>query len=170
MRRTYWIKKWGRVDIFFTSKGISRIFLTYNFFERGNNFNSSHSLTSRKSSYFKVLEEEVRERLERYFKGEVIEFSDLPLDVSMISKFEEKVYTIIRKIPYGETRNYRWVAEEAGKPKASRVVGKILAKNPIPIIIPCHRVIRSDGFIGGWSGPPGWKEKLLFLEGATFKF
>ena len=71
------------------------------------------------------------------------------------------------KIPYGKARTYSWIAERIGKAKAGRAVGNALAKNPFPIIIPCHRVIKKDGRLGGFTSPAGiqLKKELLHLEG-----
>ena len=74
---------------------------------------------------------------------------------------------MVRTIPYGETRSYGWVASHLGLPKAARAVGQALGRNPLPIIIPCHRVISSDGGLGGFGGGLGLKESLLRLERAT---
>jgi methylated-DNA-[protein]-cysteine S-methyltransferase len=78
--------------------------------------------------------------------------------------FEKKVWETLRKIPYGETRTYKWLAEEIGKPQAFRAVGNALGKNPIPIIFPCHRVIESDGSLGGYSGGVDIKRRLIEIE------
>ena len=78
--------------------------------------------------------------------------------------FEKKVWNTLKKIPYGETRTYKWLAEEIGKPHAFRAVGNALGKNPIPIIFPCHRVIETDGSIGGYSPGVDIKRRLLELE------
>jgi len=79
-----------------------------------------------------------------------------------MTSFARKVYRIVSKIPIGETRAYKWVAEKAGKPKAYRAVGRILKHNPYPLIIPCHRVVGSDLKIGGYIF--GVKKKSLLLE------
>lgn len=81
-----------------------------------------------------------------------------------LTPFEWKILTVIAGIPIGETRSYRWVAQRAGKPKAFRAVGQALKKNPFPFIIPCHRVIQSDGSPGGYAGGRPLKKKLLLLE------
>ncbi len=99
-----------------------------------------------------------------YFGGRKIKF-DYVLDLKGFSEFERKVYGVVASMPHGELRSYKWVAEAIGKPNASRAVGNALAKNPIPIVIPCHRIVKSDGKRGGWSGKEGWKRKLLELEG-----
>lgn len=80
------------------------------------------------------------------------------------SAFEEKVYKAVSRILKGETRSYKWVAENIGRPRAYRAVGNALNKNPYPGIIPCHRVIRSDGAIGGFSRGTKAKKSLLSKE------
>ena len=80
------------------------------------------------------------------------------------TEFERKVWETLRKIPYGETRTYKWLAEEIGKPLAFRAVGNALGKNPIPIIFPCHRVIETDGSLGGYSGGMDIKRRLIEIE------
>jgi len=109
--------------------------------------------------------------LKRYFNGEKVDFNDRARYISALihsSNFERAVYKTLMAIPYGRVRSYQWVAQKTGRPKASRAVGNALAKNPLPIIIPCHRVIKSDGSLGGFSAVGGnkLKEKLLKLEKA----
>ena len=86
------------------------------------------------------------------------------------TEFEVKVWKEILKIPYGETRTYKDLAIAIGKPNSSRAVANACGKNPYPVIIPCHRVIRSDGKLGGYSGVGGVKKKkeLLKLENVKF--
>ncbi|MBS3899488.1 MAG: methylated-DNA--[protein]-cysteine S-methyltransferase [Dethiobacter sp.] len=98
-----------------------------------------------------------------YFKGEPVSF-DCPLDLDLYSPFFKEVLTVCAKIAYGQRRSYGWLAAEAGIPKAARAVGQAMAKNRTPLVIPCHRVLRSDGGLGGFSGGLFWKEKLLALE------
>lgn len=105
---------------------------------------------------------ELEEQLERYFKGECT-FIDFPLDICG-TVFQKSVWDIVRKIPYGEVRSYKWVAEQLCKPKHSRAVGRALASNPVVLVIPCHRVIRSDGSLGGYGGMVWIKEELIKLE------
>ena len=81
-----------------------------------------------------------------------------------LTHFEQKVYTVVKSIPMGETRSYKWVAVKAGAKGASRAVGNALNKNPFPIIVPCHRVISSGGCPGGYALGPDLKKKLLALE------
>jgi methylated-DNA-[protein]-cysteine S-methyltransferase len=87
------------------------------------------------------------------------------LDLSSGTTFEQKVWRAIMKIPRGQTRSYTWVARMAGRPRAIRAAANACGTNPYPIIIPCHRVIRSDGKLGGFSGPLSLKRKLLAREG-----
>ena len=106
------------------------------------------------------------ERLRIYFSGHRTTFPD-ELDLSGATPFQREVWEITRLIPYGETRSYTWVAERVKKPKWVRAVGQALARNPLPIIIPCHRVIASDGKLSGYSGGVEMKRHLLNLEAAV---
>lgn len=106
------------------------------------------------------------QRCRIYFGGHRVTFPD-QLDLSGATTFQRQVWEITRLIPYGETRSYAWVAEQIGQPRAVRAVGQALGKNPLPIIIPCHRVIASDGKLGGFSGGVEMKKRLLSLETAT---
>lgn len=91
----------------------------------------------------------------------------LPVDLSVVTPFQRSVLEVTAKIPKGEVRPYGWVAREVSKPKAVRAVGSAVARNPVPLIIPCHRVVRSDGHIGNYSlGGPENKHDLLRHEGA----
>jgi len=107
--------------------------------------------------------EPFRKQLRDYFEGKLKEFHQ-PLIFLEGTDFERKVWQALREIPFGETRTYKWLAERVGSPKGSRAVGQALSKNPLPIIIPCHRVIESDGSLGGYSGGIDVKRRLLELE------
>ena len=106
--------------------------------------------------------EEAREQLLAYFAGERRAF-DLPLSTCGTS-FQEKVWRALRGIPYGETRSYLQVAEAIGAPKAARAVGMANNRNPIPILIPCHRVVGADGRLVGYAGGLERKRYVLDLE------
>lgn len=80
------------------------------------------------------------------------------------TEFEQRVWSALSGIPFGETRTYKWIAEKIGNPGAVRAVGRALSKNPLPIIIPCHRVIESDGSLGGYSSGTHRKRRLLEME------
>lgn len=102
--------------------------------------------------------------LERWLAGD--DLLTLPLDLSRVTLFERQVLKKTREIPRGSVRTYAWLAREVGKPRASRAVGNTMARNPIPLLIPCHRVITSTGAIGNYSSDrPELKRYLLEREG-----
>ena len=109
----------------------------------------------------------IAEQLQAYFAGVRTSF-DLPLDLSQLTPFQRSVLQAARRIPSGAVWTYGQVARAIGKPRASRAVGQALGRNPVPIVIPCHRVVASDGSLGGYSGGGGLDSKklLLHLEGA----
>ncbi|MFN8161147.1 MAG: methylated-DNA--[protein]-cysteine S-methyltransferase [Solirubrobacterales bacterium] len=107
----------------------------------------------------------VRRELDLYFAGELEEF-DLPLDWSLTAGFRRRVLRATARIPYGETRSYTEMARSAGNERAQRAAGSALGSNPIPIVVPCHRVLRAGGALGGYGGGLEMKEALLRMEGA----
>ncbi len=90
---------------------------------------------------------------------------DLPVDLSGLSEFQQAVLRKTAEIPTGEVRPYSWIAREIGKPGALRAVGTALGRNPIPVLIPCHRVVKSDGTVGNYAYGPELKHSLLQAEG-----
>jgi O-6-methylguanine DNA methyltransferase len=119
----------------------------------------------KKQNPFPVEVERKRDQqiLEEYFAGQPVQL-DLEVDLSGYSGFERAVFYAVRQVAYGEVITYKELAKMIQKPSAWRAVGRALGKNRIPLLIPCHRVIRSNGSIGGWSGEAGWKQRLLDLE------
>jgi methylated-DNA-[protein]-cysteine S-methyltransferase len=107
----------------------------------------------------------IRRELDEYFEGRRTRF-DLPLDWSLTGGFRRRVLKRTARIPYGNVATYGEVAADAGNPRASRAAGNALGANPIPIVVPCHRVIRTGGDIGNYGGGPEVKRFLLQLEGA----
>jgi methylated-DNA-[protein]-cysteine S-methyltransferase len=103
--------------------------------------------------------------IDEYFSGARTRF-DLPLDFSLSAGFRRTVLTHLSDIGYGRTASYGAVATAAGRPRAVRAVGTACATNPLPVVVPCHRVVRSDGSIGGYLGGPAAKRLLLTLEAA----
>ncbi|MDE2786458.1 MAG: methylated-DNA--[protein]-cysteine S-methyltransferase [Chloroflexota bacterium] len=102
---------------------------------------------------------------EEYFAGSVTALDRIPLDLSDASPFFGAAWVACRSIPPGETRSYQWLAEAAGNPRASRAAGQAMAKNPFPLIIPCHRVVGSSGGLHGYgAGGVGVKARLLEME------
>ena len=106
----------------------------------------------------------VRRELDEYFAGRRREF-DLDLDWRLTEGFRRRVLRETARIPFGETRSYMEMAASAGSPRAHRAAGSALGANPIPIVVPCHRVLRSGGALGGYGGGVEIKEQLLQLEG-----
>ena len=99
----------------------------------------------------------------RYFNGEKIDLSKIEIDYSENKNFKV-FWETCRKIPFGETKSYKWLADNSQKNKAYRFAGLSMSKNPLPLFIPCHRVISSNGKIGGFQGGEKMKIKLINLE------
>lgn len=117
--------------------------------------------------YFKDVVRQLRD----YVQGAIVDF-DCKLDLSGTTDFQRGVWFIAAGIPRGEIRSYKWVANQLGNYRAFRAVGQALARNPIPVIIPCHRVIYGHGRLGGFGGKrniASMKEMLLFLEGVKIR-
>ena len=110
--------------------------------------------------------EGVRRELGEYFEGRRRAF-DVPVDWTLVrGAFARRVLRATARIPFGATRTYTEVARRAGSPRASRAAGNALGSNPIPIVVPCHRVIHAGGGLGGYTGGLDRKERLLRIEGA----
>jgi methylated-DNA-[protein]-cysteine S-methyltransferase len=105
----------------------------------------------------------VRRELDSYFNGNLREFG-LDLDWSLVGPFAQRVLRRTARIPYGAVASYGAVAHEIGSPRAARAVGNALGSNPIPVVVPCHRVVRAGGNIGGYGGGQPRKRWLLDLE------
>lgn len=110
-------------------------------------------------------------RIQAYFEGKPIEFNKEKVNLSDCTLFQKRVLLKAREIPYGEVRTYRWLAEQSGYPQAYRAVGGVMRMNPIPLIIPCHRIIGSKGQLTGFSARGGveMKRRMLTLEGVSLK-
>jgi methylated-DNA-[protein]-cysteine S-methyltransferase len=105
----------------------------------------------------------LQEQIQSYFQGVYVDFRDVPIELEGISSFLSSVLTACRNVEFGRTITYTGLAEKIRRPAAARAVGGALAKNPLPLIIPCHRIIRGDGKIGGFSAPGGTKLKKRML-------
>lgn len=105
----------------------------------------------------------------RHLNREHQDFNDAPIDWNQFEPFARRVYEAALAIPIGQTRTYGQLAKQLGEPQAAQAVGQALGSNPIPLIIPCHRILAAGGKMGGFSAPGGLltKEKLLLIEGAT---
>ncbi len=108
--------------------------------------------------------DEARRELDLYFEGRLTEF-DLPLDWQLSRDFRRRVLRAIARIPYGQTRSYTQMAKSAGNERAVRAAGTACGSNPLPLVVPCHRVLRTGGALGGYGGGLPMKEGLLQLEG-----
>ncbi len=113
----------------------------------------------KKDSYSSLIKKELKE----YFENGREEFTQKTVFIKG-TEFDRKVWHTLREIPYGETRTYKWLAEKLGRPSACRAVGRALSRNPLPIIFPCHRIIESDGSLGGYSAGVNIKRRLLDFE------
>jgi len=105
------------------------------------------------------------EQIQKYFSGQNPVFT-FKLDLRHATRFQTRVWEATSEIPYSEVRTYSWIADRIGNSRAVRAVGNALARNPVPVIIPCHRVVRKDGALGGFSAASGtdFKQMLLMLE------
>lgn len=111
---------------------------------------------------------DVARQLQEYFSGKRRQFQ-VPLDLSGVSPFTRGVLTATHQVPYGQLSTYRDIAQQVGRPSATRAVGNALGRNPIPVIVPCHRIVRSDSSLGGYTGGLEIKERLLSLEGVYLR-
>lgn len=114
-----------------------------------------------------TLHEMLREDLRSYFSGQQVNFLKYPIDWQDMTSFSRKVLVLTRSIPWGGIRNYGWLSAQLELTGGARAIGGALGRNPVPVIIPCHRVLRKDGQMGGFSAGIPWKRFLLDLEGNT---
>ena len=168
MRETIFQTDWGWVGLAATDQGVRAVVLpktTRRAVERalresGINGEAASNGAGRAGSHL----ETARAAVAAYLEGNARDFN-LPLDLQGQPRFRLKVWEVLQRIPYGRVRSYGWVARKVGKPKAARAVGAACGANPVPLLVPCHRVIAGDGSLGGFSGGLGVKKRLLKLEG-----
>ncbi len=148
----------GVLKIFCTEKGVRRL----EFPERSF---ASNKETTEKSAKTPAgtIEKSLTKQLSDYFSGKKVNFT-APVDLDGMAPFDKKVLKELSKIPYGNVLTYKQLARKIGGGKYARAVGNALGRNPVPVILPCHRVIKSDGSLGGFSGGILWKRILLALE------
>jgi methylated-DNA-[protein]-cysteine S-methyltransferase len=153
--------EWGWFGLFGTENALLRTSLP----------TSSHSRCQREllkdieratrdKAYFKS----VQEKVSSYYKGKEADFSDVPVDISGLGGFTKRILKECRKIKPGQTLTYSQIAAKAGSDKGARPAGNALASNPLPLIIPCHRIICANGNPGGFSGQGGKKTKRKMLN------
>lgn len=162
-RYTIFKTKWGYFGLVAADNGLLRTVLPL---AKGKKVERLLSRNFPDSQYESGLFRKVQKRIIAYFEGDSVDFRDIPV-VLNVGAFAKRVLITCRKIEFGQTVSYGRLAELAGKPRAARAVGGALAKNPLPLIIPCHRVLCADGSPGGFSASGGinLKKKMLKLEG-----
>jgi methylated-DNA-[protein]-cysteine S-methyltransferase len=121
------------------------------------------------STFQKLLLPTLQEQIVAYYKGDPIDFSKTPIDFSGYTPFSRQILQACMKITYGETKTYKELAQLAGSPNAARAAGAVMSRNRTPLIIPCHRILGSDGSLHGFSAPGGiaTKKQMLKLENKT---
>jgi methylated-DNA-[protein]-cysteine S-methyltransferase len=111
---------------------------------------------------------DTRRRFLDYYAGNPIDFPE-KIDTSQATPYQREVWDLARRIPYGQTRSYGWLARQLRNPGAARAVGRAMNRNPLPIIVPCHRVISSDGRLGGFRSGTDLKQRLLTMEATALR-
>ena len=153
-------------DSWHSSKSIPKLKKQYGFVDQSFTFINEDSLS--KNVPAQALLIETIAQLKSYFKGDRQVF-DLPLDISLGTKFQQRVWQALQDIGYGKAISYATLAQNVASPKGFRAVANANSKNPFSIIVPCHRVIASDGKLGGYTGGLDKKTYLLALEGVEVK-
>jgi O-6-methylguanine DNA methyltransferase len=164
MRRALIFKSpWGWMGISETSKGIDGIVLP-----KGSKRSVESSLRGMTNETFEpgrsIQLDGARRQLLDYLDGKRDTF-DIPLDLSRGTPFRRQVWRVLQRVPYGKLRSYKWIAARVGGEHYARAVGNAVGANPLPIMIPCHRVVAQDASLGGFSGGLPLKRRLLTLEG-----
>lgn len=163
VKYTIFPTKWGFFGLAGTEKGLFRSCLSVSSRGRAEKLLLAGVETAVPDErHFSSLQREIT----AYYERRYVDFTDFEPDFGGLSEFSRKILTACREILYGQTVSYAGLAELAACPKAARAAANVLAKNPMPLIIPCHRVIGADAKIGGFSAPGGvrTKQKMLNLE------
>ena len=152
---------WGWIEITTSRKGVTSI--TWSRSNRWTDRKAPPAQASDGNETSSTFLSEAKTQLVEYLAGERREFS-IPIDMSGGSAFQRRVWRAILKIPYGRVQSYQWVAARVGGKQYARAVGMALGSNPVPIIVPCHRIVAHDGSLGGFTGGLPMKRRLLKLE------
>jgi methylated-DNA-[protein]-cysteine S-methyltransferase len=155
--------QWGWVELTVSEKGVTRIVLPRSPRSGGKNGRPSTKDCDPHGAAKPTLNE-AKAQLIEYLAGERHDFS-MPVDMSAGTPFQRRVWRAILRIPYGRVRSYQWVAMRVGGKQYARAVGMALGANPVPIVVPCHRIISHDGSLGGFGCGLPMKRRLLKLEG-----
>jgi methylated-DNA-[protein]-cysteine S-methyltransferase len=156
------VTSWGWMGISETTKGIDNIILPKHSKKAVLSALNERGTISQATSSERL--KEARHQLRDYLNGARDRF-DLPLDLSGGTQFQRQVWRTLQRVPYGKLRSYRWVATRVGGRRFARAVGNAVGANPLPIVIPCHRIVAQDATLGGFSAGLPTKRKLLSLEG-----
>ena len=154
---------WGWMGISETKKGIDAIVLpkpSRGSVESALRSFGDESINHRTSERLQTARTQVSEYLTRTRQS-----FDIPLDLSQGTSFQRLVWRKLQRVPYGKLRSYRWIAARVGGHQYARAVGNAVGANPVPIVVPCHRIVAHDGALGGFSGGLSVKRRLLTLEG-----
>jgi O-6-methylguanine DNA methyltransferase len=154
---------WGWMGVSETARGVNAIVLpkaSKRAVESGLRTSPGGGLDGKRSPRLR----NARRQLTEFLRGKRATF-ELPLDVSDGTAFQRRVWRTLQRVPYGKLRSYQWVALRVGGRRYARAVGNAVGANPIPIMIPCHRIVAHDASLGGFSGGVAMKRKLLALEG-----
>ena len=164
MRRAILFKsRWGWMGVSEAGKGIDGIALPQTSKQRALAVlreQASGVLVTEPSSQLELAQAQILD----YLAGQRQTF-DVPVDLSRGTAFQRRVWRTLLRVPYGKLRSYQWVAARVGGPQYARAVGNAVGANPLPIVIPCHRIVAHDATLGGFSGGLPTKRKLLTLEG-----
>jgi len=156
---------WGWMGVATTNRGVATVVLPKRS-RRAVEKELSHTAGPPNSEARRHLQM-AQAALLRYLAGDS-QALGLALDLPDSSSFRLKVWRTLQTIPYGRVRSYGWVARKLGQPRAARAVGAACGANPLPLVVPCHRVVAGDGSLGGFSGGLPVKKRLLRLEGINF--
>ena len=156
------ITRLGTGGVVASEKGLLEIFLPFGG-ETGQGIRARFSSRYPVDLGESVLSKQAAILLTSYFAGKAVLF-DLPIDRVGITAFQDRIYQVVGSIPYGEVMSYGRIALEIGAPRAARGVGSAMARNPLPIVIPCHRVVGKRGAMTGYSAPGGVDSKIWLLE------
>lgn len=155
--------EWGWIELAASNNGITAIVLPSST-RTGEQNGHIPGSDSKSSDAAAAMLTQARQQVIEYLGGKRRDFS-VPVDMSQGTAFQRRVWRAILRIPYGRVRSYQWVAERVGGKQYARAVGMALGANPVPIIVPCHRIIAHDGSLGGFGCGLPMKRRLLRLEG-----
>jgi len=154
------VKGWGWVGVGTTENGVAKVVLP-----RKSKREAERELSGFKDNANQDLANRCSDLLSRYLSGEPVPLEQIPVDWGRVPPTHRRILQTLRRVSQtGQTVTYGELARLCGLPKAARLVGQAMAKNPVPLLVPCHRVVRSDGSLGGFTGGVEVKAKLLELE------